>query len=131
MRANEFLETIDDSVLNPKKAWSKNKILSNGIKLHVEWVEAGELFVTAYDKNQQIGKAKFSTTDDGEDLYSKHTFIEPEYRGQGLAKEMYKFVHSLGNDIRPSFSLSDAGRDMWKQFRKGKVLPRHPEKVSQ
>lgn len=130
MRANEFVtDAINPSVVNPSKSWSKNKTLPNNIKLTIEWVQSGELYVGAYTNGQLIGSIKFVTTEDGEDLYSKTTFIEPEYRGRGIAKEMYKFVHELGNDIRPSFSLSDAGRDMWKQFRKGKVLPRHPEKV--
>lgn len=55
------------------------------------------------------------TRSDGEQyLESAYTHVNPRYRGQGLAKLMYRYANSLGNDIQPSAMQTDLGKGMWK-----------------
>jgi len=41
-----------------------------------------------------------------------------EYQKKGIATEVYKWVKSMGNDIRPSGTQTPAGKAMWKGFEK-------------
>lgn len=51
-------------------------------------------------------------------LESMSTWVKPEYRGKGLAKIMYQYANSIGNDIQPSNLQTFMGRDMWKGLTK-------------
>ncbi len=53
--------------------------------------------------------------EDGEQyLESVYTYVSPRHRGRGLAKAMYQYANSLGNDIQPSQLQTDMGKGMWK-----------------
>lgn len=39
-----------------------------------------------------------------------------EYQRKGIASAVYNWIRSMGNDIRPSTTQSDAGRAMWRSF---------------
>lgn len=47
--------------------------------------------------------------------------VPSEYRRQGVATAIYKFVHSMGNTIKPSSSQTDKGQALWKGFNDKKV----------
>jgi hypothetical protein len=66
---------------------------------------------------------------DGEKyLESVYTHVKPQYRGQGLAKIMYQYANSLGNDIQPSQLQTPLGKGMWTGLSKSvKQLPQLPD----
>ena len=73
--------------------------------------------VKVLDSNfQQVGLAKFSPTKRG--LVSAMTWVHPEYQGQGLARNIYAYVRSLGNTIAPSRNQLPAGKAMWASWKK-------------
>jgi len=73
--------------------------------------------VKVFDSNfQQVGLAKFSPTKRG--LVSAITSIQPEYQGQGLARNIYAYVRSLGNTIAPSRNQLPPGKAMWASWKK-------------
>jgi hypothetical protein len=41
-----------------------------------------------------------------------------EYQRKGIASAVYSWIRSMGNDIRPSTTQTDAGRAMWRSFEK-------------
>ena len=73
--------------------------------------------LTNDEKREELAWAKFlvrQRLEDGEKyLESTYTFVSPKHRGQGLAKLMYQYANSLGNDISPSRLQTDLGRNMW------------------
>ncbi|CAB4137811.1 NAT_SF domain containing protein [uncultured Caudovirales phage] len=73
--------------------------------------------VTNNNRKEELAWSKFlvkQRPDDAEQyLESVYTFVDPKYRGQGLAKLMYQYANSLGNDIQPSQLQTDLGRGMW------------------
>jgi predicted GNAT family acetyltransferase len=73
--------------------------------------------LTNDEKREELAWAKFlvrQRPEDGEQyLESTYTFVPPKYRGQGLARTMYQYANSLGNDISPSRLQTDLGRGMW------------------
>ena len=73
--------------------------------------------VKVFNSNfQQVGLAKFSPTKRG--LVSAMTWVHPEYQGQGLARNIYAYVRSLGNTIAPSRNQLPAGKAMWASWKK-------------
>ena len=44
-----------------------------------------------------------------------------EYQRKGIASAVYNWIRSMGNDIRPSTTQTDAGRAMWRSFEKDTV----------
>lgn len=62
--------------------------------------------------------------EDGEQyLESAYTYVSPRYRGQGLAKLMYQYANSIGNDVNPSRMQTDMGQGMWKGLDKSVKRP--------
>jgi predicted chitinase len=51
-------------------------------------------------------------------LESENTMVADQYKNKGIASTMYAYAKMLGNDIKPSPSQSDAGKDMWKSWEK-------------
>lgn len=45
-----------------------------------------------------------------------------EYQKKGIATEVYKWVKSMGNDIKPSSTQTDAGKAMWRGFEKNQTI---------
>jgi 8-oxo-dGTP pyrophosphatase MutT (NUDIX family) len=39
-----------------------------------------------------------------------------DYQKKGIARAVYQWVKSLGNDVRPSTTQTDAGKAMWRSF---------------
>ena len=85
--------------------------------------------LTNNNQREELAWAKFlvrQRPDDGEQyLESTYTFVAPEHRGQGLARIMYQYANSLGNDIRPSRLQTDLGRGMWQGL--DKTIKQPPE----
>ena len=85
--------------------------------------------LTNDNRKEELAWAKFlvrQRPEDGEQyLESTYTFVAPEHRGQGLAKTMYQYANSLGNDIRPSRLQTDLGRGMWQGL--DKTIKQPPE----
>lgn len=58
---------------------------------------------------------------DDVNIVSASTFVMPSYRGAKLATQLYMYAHNLGYKIQPSSMQSDAGKLMWKAFRKANL----------
>lgn len=41
-----------------------------------------------------------------------------EYQRRGIARAVYQWIKSMGNDLRPSPTQTDAGKSMWRSFEK-------------
>lgn len=68
-----------------------------------------------------IAMFRFVQGTDG-NMYSATSGVDPEYQRKGIATEVYRFVRSLGNTVRPSNALTDHGRAMWKAWQKRGVM---------
>lgn len=55
---------------------------------------------------------------DGNYLTAQWVHVDPAFRGQGTARQMYTFARELGNDIRASIRRTPEGRKMWESFMK-------------
>jgi hypothetical protein len=44
-----------------------------------------------------------------------------EYQRKGIARAVYDWIRSMGNDIKPSTTQTDAGRAMWRSFERQPV----------
>jgi GNAT superfamily N-acetyltransferase len=82
--------------------------------------DANALTIIAYDprrkKNKQvIGNANFVVKGRGSkrSLVSDDTYVDPKYRGEGIATMMYAYAKSLGNDIKGSNIQTPMGKKMW------------------
>ena len=62
-------------------------------------------------KGAEIGWVNFENKDDK--LEALDLTIQPQYRRQGIATEMYKFARELGNDISPSKLQTTMGKAFW------------------
>jgi GNAT superfamily N-acetyltransferase len=72
-------------------------------------------------KNRQgknVGSAWFVRHQYKDGLESQLTQVDPKYRGQGIATNMYALVRMLGANIQPATSRSDDGKAMWDKWRK-------------
>jgi len=84
----------------------------------------GEYFLSEPDSTKSIGVLRTdSAVDSGFDdgyMASQLTEIDPEYRRQGLAGEMYAAAEELsGNKLVPSTTLSPDGAAMWNSRDRG------------
>jgi GNAT superfamily N-acetyltransferase len=80
--------------------------------------DANALTIIAYDpkkKNKIIGNANFVVKGRGSkrSLASDDTYVDPKYRGEGIATMMYAYAKSLGNDIKGSNIQTPMGKKMW------------------
>jgi putative chitinase len=84
--------------------------------------------------SEEIGYAGFSIRNRREDnephLRAGMITVLPRFRKMGIAKEIYKFVNELGNDIAPSTNQTADGQAMWKGLSKHIRQP-DPIKVKQ
>lgn len=91
----------------------KVDLFDNELERNIAWVE---FIVQTREQDQEPH------------LVSTSTYVRPEYRNQGLAKIMYQYANSIGNDIEPSRLQTQAGKNMWKGLTKSvKQLPPLPE----
>jgi GNAT superfamily N-acetyltransferase len=80
--------------------------------------DANALTIIVYDpkkKNKIIGNANFVVKGRGSkrSLVSDDTYVDPKYRGEGIATMMYAYAKSLGNDIKGSNIQTPMGKKMW------------------
>ena len=80
--------------------------------------DANALTIIAYDpkkKNKIIGNANFVVKGRGSkrSLVSDDTYVDPKYRGEGIATMMYAYAKSLGNDVKGSNIQTPMGKKMW------------------
>jgi pyrimidine deaminase RibD-like protein/GNAT superfamily N-acetyltransferase len=88
----------------------------------IDW-DANALTIIAYDprrkKNKQvIGKADFVVKGRGSKsrLVSDDTYVDPKYRGEGIATMMYAYARSLGNNVGHSNIRTPMGKAMWDKW---------------
>ena len=116
-------ETINPDILNPE-FFHAQEIGDYTYKASVEiFMDEPLLNIKAYDGNKEIGHILFQIfdwEDDTNDGYmeSGGTDVDPKYRNKGVASTMYAYAKMLGNDIRPSFQRTTAGRGMWDAWKK-------------
>ena len=129
VRDDFYAETTVDSKLGPLKLVAKS-IKSQMIP---------QFRVDVYNEaGQDIGYARFVVHNYEEPRKDKQGFLsrllskpveqpEPylvvgsvsvdnEFRRHGIATAIYKFVHDMGNTIKPSSSETDKGQALWKGF---------------
>ena len=141
MRAIDFVqEKINDAVVDHDFYAEK----------FVELPDVGKLKFVAYSlkkdlppqfrvdvvnsQGDKIGYFRFIVMDyDGETkfkLFARKTdpyiiggnvSVWSEYQRRGIATAVYEWIRSMGNDIRPSTTQTDAGRAMWRSFDKQPV----------
>ena len=76
------------------------------------------LRIRCFDGNKQIGRVLFKNY--GDHIESEDTEVHPNYKGQGIATNMYAYAKMLGNDIFPSFIRTKQGKDMWNSWIRSK-----------
>lgn len=123
LKAANLEEYVDWETLSSD--FVKEKRIGNFL-FKVKGGNSGRLHVKVTDlnnpnKQSDAAFADFSirTNEEGEDyLRAYYTFVDRDYRGKGLAKQMYLFVNEIGNDIKPSEIQTDLGKQMWKGLSK-------------
>lgn len=115
---------IDTKIFEPD--YYREKDGTNGIKLVFKG--GNEPTVYAMKDGTIISHAKFARdnifipTNSKQNLEPMWVHTVPEYQKQGIAKQMYEFVNSLGNDIQASDIQSSYGKKLWESLeREGKV----------
>jgi len=121
MRAKEFInEEINPDILNPK---FKHLLEIDGLD-YTATVEPDKfspqgglrLVIKCVDKATHAGTGKFNVHENSKGdqwLESSITWVNPNYRGQNIASNIYAYAKMLGNDIKPSSDRTPAGKDMW------------------
>lgn len=133
-RTNESLSTPVSEVVN-KELWHPERMFQQRVPIGDYEFEAKEaiggmgdydadaLTIIAYDprlkKNkQEIGHVNFVVKGRGSQrrLVSDDTYVNPKYRGEGIATMMYAYAKSLGNDIKGSNIQTPMGKQMWAKW---------------
>jgi hypothetical protein len=121
MRATEFInEEINPDITNPK---FKHSLEIDGLD-YTATVEPDKfspqgglrLVIKCVDKATHAGTGKFNVHENSKGdqwLESSITWVNPNYRGQNIASNIYAYAKMLGNDIKPSSDRTPAGKDMW------------------
>ena len=119
MRIGELIvEKVSSASLTP--GFSQSREISDGeFKLEATSDVEGLLSIKVYDKGgKEIGFASFSKRkrESDKEAYLRAGMITviSRYRKRGIAREIYKFVNDLGNDIMPSDNQTADGQNMWK-----------------
>lgn len=81
--------------------------------------------ITAYTKKKiQVGQVTFKVTDNN--LEAVIVEVNPDFRRQGLARQMYEFARELGNEIIPStmriYNGNDFGKGIADLYKDGNFL---------
>lgn len=120
----ELTEDEIDEEVNPDVRPGFNHIQQMGdFVFSAKSSERDHLTIFCYHKGDRVGEAQFVThrSDARRNdawLESDITWVNKEYRGQGIASMMYAYAKMLGNDIKPSGDQLPPGRDMWKSWKK-------------
>lgn len=119
MRAREIIiEEVNPDCFNP--AFNDTQIFDGlSYRATVDEDHLGKKYfqVKVFDDNfEKVGLAKFSPYKDKNGnswLESLITSIHPDYKGKGIARNIYAYVRMLGNTIKPSSDQTDQGHGMW------------------
>jgi len=115
--ANELTEEINPDCFDP--AFNDTQIF-DGLTYRASAIEEnGKQYfqIKVFDDNfQQVGLAKFRPSKGG--VSSAITSFKSEYRGRGIARNIYAYVRMLGNTIVPSRNQLPPGRAMWAAWKK-------------
>jgi GNAT superfamily N-acetyltransferase len=101
--------------------YKKERMINGGIKLTFKG--GFDPKVMAHDRSgKQIAELKLNTDtympEPSSNMEAGHVHVDPAYRRQGIAEQMYKYVAELGNDVQASSTLLPDGRRMWEGFEK-------------
>jgi len=133
VRAFELIEKINTDILEP--GWSEETTVDTKagptrfiakykesvtpqftVDIFVGKERAGyaRFVVMNADKPKSI-KSFFRRVTDKWDphLVAGNIVVHEEFRRMGIASALYKWLRSMGNDIRPSTTQTDAGRAFW------------------
>ncbi len=76
----------------------------------------GGLEINAYYAGQKIGGVNFKAI--GNNLVANMVTVHKDFRGKGIAAEMYRYARSLGNTIEPNVrDQTSHGQAMWRSFK--------------
>ena len=123
MRFIDLKETVNHDVFNP--AFNDTQFF-DGLTYRASSEEDHQgkpyFVIKVFDDNfERVGLVKFALYKDktgNEWLESLISAIQPEYRGQGIAGNIYAYARMLGNTIKPSSDQTQQGRDMWTGWEK-------------
>lgn len=132
MKSRDLLEKVNDATVTP--GFYAEKPIMGGryiIKARAKEIEgmSPALLVSVHDPRNPhrgsgfleregmggIASFRFIARPDGS-MYSSSSGVDPRYQRQGIATEVYRFVRSLGNSIKPSSLQTDQGRAMWQAW---------------
>ena len=121
---------IDIKGLGPLKlkAFNHSTVYPQQFKVEVynsDNIKIGYFRFVVHDYDEKEPKFKiFSKFKKQQDPYlvAGNAVVWDEYQKKGIASEVYKWVRSMGNDIKPSPYQSDAGKAMWSGFAKSNKL---------
>jgi GNAT superfamily N-acetyltransferase len=138
VKSRDILEKINDATVTP--GFYAEKPIMGGryiIKARAKEIEgmSPALLVSVHDlKNPHRGSGfleregmggiasfRFIARPDGY-MYSSSSGVDPRYQRQGIATEVYRFVRSLGNSIKPSKLQTDQGRAMWQAWQQKGIM---------
>ena len=123
MRFIDLKETVNHDVFNP--AFNDTQFF-DGLTYRASSEEDHQgkpyFVIKVFDDNfERVGLVKFALYKDksgNEWLESLISAIQPEYRGRGIAGNIYAYARMLGNTIKPSSDQTQQGRDMWTGWEK-------------
>jgi hypothetical protein len=73
--------------------------------------------VHGYDpERRNIFGFRVKTKEEDQYIVGGNVSVSRDYQKKGIATAVYQFVKELGNDIKPSGTQTDAGKNMWKSF---------------
>ena len=117
-------QEIGDFIYTAKTSQSKGSFGSGVTFLTIMCFDPGE------STTEPVGEAQFEVVEkNGKQwLESHYTGVNKNYRNQQIASTMYAYAKMLGNDIKPSSTLTPQGQRMWaawKNSRQAKhIMPR-------
>lgn len=111
-------EKVNDSLF--KTGYEKKKVLDNGRFLLATCgictkgePESNQFIIRVYDENKPLPLGHVTFLRVGDHLEAQDVVVQPKFRRQGLATEMYKFARELGNTIKKSNKLTPLGQAFW------------------
>ena len=94
--------------------------ISNQIEISLQVNQDSTIDVTAMLDGEEVGHVNF---DDSEgELIPQDLYVDPEYRGQGIAAAMYNYTKSKGYRILRGEEQTDDAIGLWNKHRPGKDI---------